>query len=581
MRPADWFFAALLLLVAATLRFTGIDFGQPNPAYNRSLHPRLHPFTPLHPDEFYYVSIPCAMLAKGRRSPDFYENPSFLIYLNYATFGLTGACRDVDTSVREGLSGRSYAPFPLYVIGRVYSALGGLLAVAASYALARHLAGRYAAGTAGLLAAFSMPLVQHAHYSTTSSLAAGFVMLCLLCLVISLKSSIRYFRYLELNHRNTGSAEVSQKKFSLSFYFVAAGIGAGLAAGNRYNAAAVSIAVLVAGLLLLRHPARRTSMIVVAGYLAFPLTFLLTTPGALLDFQQFREQFSSIYARFASSEGLTLRGLFYEYRYILIFGTGIPAAVLILPGFRYLVSRIPPRTLLQTARGSKMLFSEFGAGSLSRLAAAVLFCYLLPYTIFVLNTSLPEIGDQLTVPIIPVWIVLAGAGMAWLISRLPLRRMTGPLIIAAALFQPAVPALQTVVRFTQPDTRELMQAWINATLPQGAPIHLAGSYNVPLDTGDYVLSEDLSCRTSLAKIMNSGVNYIVYSDAAMFFMARDDVRDDLMGPECAAFQQLPRLAWIDRPAMCGDTLMPNNAAYWHNPGLIVYCVQAEECAAGE
>ena len=86
------------------------------------------------------------------------------------------------------------------------------------------------AAVAGLLVAVSMPMVQHSHYATTSSLAAGFALLSIWASLAALRCSQRaaiWPRYLAL-----------------------AGIAAGLSAGNRYNAAAVGIVVFLAGWVL-------------------------------------------------------------------------------------------------------------------------------------------------------------------------------------------------------------------------------------------------------------------------------------------------------------------------------------------
>jgi hypothetical protein len=532
MRPVDWLFVIGLLLFAAALRLTGIAFGQPNPQYNRSLDPLLHEQTVLHPDEYFYVAIPYEMLVRGRKLPHFYENPSFLINLNFVTFALTGSGRDADVARWQGLTNRSFAPFPLYVIGRVYSALGGLLTVAGVYAAAKLLAGKRGAALAGLLTAISMPLVQHAHYSTTSSLATGFSVMCLAACLMCLK-----------------------RPNLPRLLWLTAGICAGLAAGNRYNAAAIAIVVFLTGLVALnRHRTQQTAMLVMMGYLAVPLTFLLTTPGAIFNFDEFWQQFRFIYGRFASSGGV-MSGLFYEYRYILIFGTGVLAVPLILAGL-YALRR--PRW--------------------QALAAGISLIYLLAYSLVVLNTSTPAIGDQLTLPAIPVWIVLAGIGAGWLLNRLPKHRLMLPLLAALVILLPAIPTLQWLHVLRQPDTRQLMQAWIYANIPRGTKIHLGGSYNVALDAADYQVTRDDVYHMTLAQLGNSGVDYVVYSDAVAFASRRNSPAG-LLGLGYYEYGTLAKRAWIERPHLFGETLLPNNSVYWHNPGIYIYCMRAEHCPA--
>ncbi|MBK8024110.1 MAG: hypothetical protein IPK19_22435 [Chloroflexi bacterium] len=144
MKPSERAFLTLLLLFAAALRFSGIAHGQPDPQFAPTTTPLrlIHESTPVQPDEFLYVSLPLRMLVSGQLNSKFFENPSFLINLNFFTDLLTGANvgRSVDTWADWG--DRWIASFDLYVVARAYSALGGLIAVAAVYATARRLGGR-------------------------------------------------------------------------------------------------------------------------------------------------------------------------------------------------------------------------------------------------------------------------------------------------------------------------------------------------------------------------------------------------------------------------------------------------------
>ena len=216
---SEWLVIAILLLFTTGLRFVGINWGEPH-LYTDIYSKQMIPLeTPLHPDEFLFVAKPLEMVVKGRFNPKFFHNPSFLINLNLVTFWITGADKNIAIADREGLSIRQYAPFHLYVIGRFYSALGGLLAVAATYAATRGAGGKFAAFVAGLLIAVSLPMVQHSHYATTSSLAAGFTAMAIWASFVALRGNFKFL--------------------------LIAGIAAGLAAGNRYNAAAVGIVVFM------------------------------------------------------------------------------------------------------------------------------------------------------------------------------------------------------------------------------------------------------------------------------------------------------------------------------------------------
>ncbi len=130
-RGTTLIFAVILLLFAAGLRLTGLNFGQPDPAYFPSYAPRqmVHPQIHIHPDEYEFVAIPLEMVVRDQLDLD-YEYPSFTALSAYLTYRLTDSSAGITPIYRGGVGSRSYAPFPLYVMVRVYSALAGVFTVA-------------------------------------------------------------------------------------------------------------------------------------------------------------------------------------------------------------------------------------------------------------------------------------------------------------------------------------------------------------------------------------------------------------------------------------------------------------------
>lgn len=559
VRP-EWAFVCALLLIAACLRLVGVDHGQPDPQYDPSFAPYglVNPNLPVHPDEFLFVTRPLAMLLTGKLNPKFFHNPSLLINLNFFTYLLTNSGAGLSLAARDPqtVSGRSFAPFPLYVIGRVYSALGGLLAVAAAYALARRMAGRWAAASAGLLTAAALPLVQHAHYTTTSSLAAGFSMVCVSAAFLSLESQGR-------------------KQVVL---FAVAGVGAGLAAGSRYNAAAMSLVVFFCGLLLVyRQRTRRTVLVVLGGWFAFPLVFILTTPWVIADTAFFIEEFRFITAQYTAGEGILFttsgwHGLLLELRYLALFGVGAPAAVAAVFGVGVCLR----------AGGD-----DLARGNANRVIVSVLLFVLIAYALVVLRTPRPGLSDQMLVPILPMTSVLAGIGAAWAIARLPLRRVFAPVLVVALLVLPLVFSLQVVSLLAQRDTRYRMQTWLYSALPQGAQIHLVGPYNIPLDPAVFRVTQSFADQPmpSPDALRARGVQYLVLSDAWYHDVLRSgevipaDFQSVISDYLTALNDDSPRIAWIDRPALIGSDWIMHSASYWHQPGLTLYCLTDAACAA--
>ncbi|MEO8392756.1 MAG: glycosyltransferase family 39 protein [Chloroflexota bacterium] len=539
-------FVTVLLLFAAALRLIGVENGMPDPAAfpTETAHGLIPYSVPIQPDEFLFVARPYHMIVSRQLNPGYFENPSFLINLNFFTFLLSGEGKGVTVAEWKGIDEREQAPFRFYVIGRTYSALIGLLAVAAIYGLGRRVAGRRAALFAGLLVAVAEPLVQHAHYTTSTSIAGGFTAVALWAALVTLYRPRWWL-------------------------FWIAGIAAGLAAGSRYNAAAISIIVFLVGLILLyRHHLLWTRVLI--GWLLVPVTFTLTTPHVIFDPVTVIHDFRYITAQYVSGEGLeftTIYGLFFEYRYLILFGIGIPAALAVLVGL-YAAWRSRGRDLL---RDNSPL-----------LVVLLVAAFVIPYSLVVLRTARPGHSDQLLVPVIAAFALAAGIGAAWIAGR---RRWLVPVVALILIVFPLTLSVQLVRQFTRTDTRYLMQQWVYEHLPRGSHIQLNGSYNVPLDESLYPWTQNFTDdNVSLDQMRAEGVDYVILSDA----LIHDDDRSHEIIPAdylrqmheyLAIFEALPLVAHIDRARLLGDDWMTYTASVWHNPGLSVYCLTPESCAA--
>lgn len=542
MRRAD-FHIVLVLLIAAALRFSGLSFGQPIVDYAPAnvVNDTIHDGTPLHPDEFLFIQRPLRMLLTGDFNPKFFHNPSFLINANFVVFWLTGERQQLTWAERDGVGARSEAPFRLYINGRVFSALGGVLAVAATYGAGRRLAGRDGARVAAWVVALSLPMVQHAHYATTSSLAAGFVALTVWAALASLNRSSWWL-------------------FALS------AVSAGLAAGNRYNAAAVSLVVFFVGWIWLYrdHTLRNVGRVLVA-WLLFPLTFLITTPYVLLDTAFFLDEFRFITNQYIGDEQNALNvspsvGLAYEYGYLALFGLSAVGSVLAVLGVVVGLVRADKRTL-----------------------TLLLMSYVLPYSYVVLRTIRPIGADQMLVPVIPVFALFAGLGFAWLAARVPsLAAFYVALLLGVSL---ALPTLQVVMMFNQADTRYIMQAWVFDNLPRGAHIHLDGPYNVPLDETLYMVSQSYGTGDfiPLEALYAEGVEYVIVSDAWFRHFERtpyvspDEV--ERVRAYVTRYEESGEVLFsVPRPVMFGSDYPMHSASYWHHPALTLYCVTPTACA---
>jgi hypothetical protein len=528
-----------VLLLAATLRFYGLDFGQPPADLIMTDAPpaTLPPDAAVHPDEYLFVQRPLRMLLTGERNPKFFHNPSFLINTNLVVFWLTGEYNAISWDDRAMLSARRQAPFRLFFTGRVFSALGGVLAVAGVYAAGRALAGHVAGTTAAALVAVSLPMVQHAHYATTSSLAAGFVAVCLWATL----ATIRRFH---------------------PILFVLAGVAAGLAAGNRYNAAAISLVVFFAGWVhLYNNRTYRRAGWVLLGWVAFPLTFLFTTPHVIFDTAFVWSEFQFITNRYIGIDIDPLNvspwlGLRYELRYLVTTGLGPVAAMVALVG---IVAGV------RTRQQAIML--------------GLVLTYILPYTYVVLRTIRPLWSDQMLVPFIPAVAVVVGLGAA----RLQ-RWMPTPLIALLVLTPPLILSISAQAAFTSPDTRYQAALWAADHLPDGAQVHLYGPYNVPLDSHRYTVTHTYGTGETLEidALRAQNVDYVIVSDAWFRYFENTPYIDptyaeQMLAPLQAFVTELPMLYHMPRPFVIGTDDPMHTATYWHHPAITIYCLTDHAC----
>ena len=560
MRRIDWMAATMLLLFAAGLRIAGMGYGWLPPAYFPSYAPSgmVHEQLPVNPDSFHNVAIPVEMALKRRLNPEFFNYPSLIINSNFVLYQLTGATDGLSLADRDGHTLRNFAAFPLYVFSRIYSVLGGLLMVACVYASARLIAGRYAAICAGLLTASCFTLVVHAHYVKPSTPATALMTLALWASVAALHS-----------RRRRGRARL----------IALAGIAAGLAASTFYNGAAVALIVLPASLVLLyRHRSRAMLMAALACWLAMPLCFILASPYILRDFAHFWFDVSRIVAQYKTPGQVhdfflvdQWTGLRYLWTYAALFSLGIAAILCMALSVRYAWKQ------WRQTRG-------FHQNSAAPLVALLVFM-LLAYSLVALRTVRPGHSEHQLIQILPFAALLAGLGAGWLVERMPLPpRLLMPGLLLLLIAQPLALSLQAAKMFRQPDTRQIMLTWIHDNIPAGARFFVNGSYNVPLDAAIYPNYQHF---VGYAEDLPAGddFDYMIVSDARAYDIFRSHwiVPPEVIAAQRAYLETLDeryaRLAAIERPAWTGSDAMMNMAAYYHNPGLVLYCLNPDALCA--
>lgn len=241
---------ALALVLAAALRFWGLDYGIPHPT--------------ARPDEERLVGRAQTIFATGNWHPGSFFYPSLPFYIDaaalhgyYGAGKLLGRYQEPRDFLLDIAVGR---PGLHYLISRAASAAFGAATVLAAYALSL---AAYRRKDAAILAALALAVapvhVRDSHFATVDVIAAFFVTASLAFACRALESA-------------------TARDFAL------AGLFAGLAASSKYNMGLVVVPIAVAAFYRGREAPPRLAL---AGGAAFA-AFALTSPYVLLRFSAFR-----------------------------------------------------------------------------------------------------------------------------------------------------------------------------------------------------------------------------------------------------------------------------------------------------
>jgi hypothetical protein len=520
----------VLLICSAALYFAGLDYGYPVPEYSPSTVQKawLNGDTVFHPDAFAYVGIGYRMLVKHQLFPGYYHNPSVNIYSDIALFLVSGA---LNLPHHPEYGDREIAPFSLYVMGEILSALYSLLSIALAYAAGKVALNWRAGMVAATLVALSPLSVQHAHYATPNAETIVFATAALLMAFVILKYPTR-------------------------LTYILGGLMVGFTISARYNAGVIGLVVGLAMLTAWQQHGRWQW--VALGVLAIPFAFVLGTPGAIGQFKQFISDFFGIltwYRTQGGGPGWTvanpLTGEYVHWSYTILIAVGPVATFFAVIGE------------LRLIKDRRWWF------------AGVMALYLLIYSVIALPGK--RVNANLLLPLIAPMGILAGYGVVWVWERLKRRYWIA--LLSLLLFWPALLSVWVAHLISIPDTRMLAQAWIYQHIPKGTAIHLLGSYNVPLDPMDYAVQQTYSFEQQPGdQLVPTDSPIIVYSDATSWVVLRDpsltenpqDVLSihqtaDILSKDWKEIARFPRQYW---PA---QALPPDDMSYWHQMEITIYC----------
>ena len=407
----------LILLLALALRLWGVAFGLPYV---------------IQPDEPSVELRVLHMWLAGDPNPHYYVYPS-LYYDVQALWALV-----VGHAVglfQPDVLRHPYLHLPVYYLaGRVLTALCGTITVYVVFLIGRTFSVRL-----GLIAAFFLAVaaqhIQQSHYITVDAPTALF-------------TALAAFFALRLL-RGGGPRDV-----------VWGGVAAGLAAGTKYNAG-LALALPVVAVLLSRQSWRWRIGACAVAAVACAVTFVVTTPFALLDPPPFLNSLRVV-ARHYGGGHPGAEGNDNAIWYLLyLWNTGLQA----------------PLTLLALLGVAAVVLRNRRAG-LTLLAFAV------PYYALLCSTFVRF--DRNLLPLLPFLAVLAAATTETLIPPLAvaLRNRTAALalLLGVAAAPSAYAASTADFALTHPFSEQIAAAWVNANLPPGAALATENWEGLSLDS---------------------------------------------------------------------------------------------------
>jgi hypothetical protein len=416
----------LILGVAAALRLYGLGFGLP--------------YTQARPDETIIIDVARRFLS-GVPSPRFFDYPTFYMFIEtlvYGAYALLGLALGWFTSF--GDFERSWPTHwaPFFLMARGISVVSGVVSVWLVGRIARHLAGDVAALAASALLAVAFLHVRDSHYGTTD---VTMIMLALASIHALLQAD---------DHTPGADAR--------------AGLWAGLSAATKYNGILVAVALPFS---LLRDAAQPGRIPATTGRVwrygvAGALAFMAAAPFVFLQYPKFLEAMALLQSSMstgmgglaASGIGNVDNGWMYHLTTSLRWGVGEPLLMAGLGGLTGLVITSPRRGALVAA---------------------------LPVAMFVVAGASRNVFVRYMLPVVPFLCIGAG----WLVAQVAVRvsarvgRPWATAVTVALVVGLAAPTALSSVAFVRilarEDTRVTLAHWMDASLPSGTSVLLAGS----------------------------------------------------------------------------------------------------------
>ncbi len=416
-RPRDRAFLALVLVIAAGVRYWGLGFGLPN--------------TNCRPDE-WIVIIHAIGMGTGDLNPHFFLYPSLYIYLlfaAYAAFYGAGRVTGRFSGVADFITSFVADPSPFVLIDRAITAIFGVMTVLITYYVAAAFFNRRTARLASLFLALAYLPVRDSHFGVTDVPAAFFVMAATFWLGRALRDD-----------RPGG--------------YALAGIFSGLAASTKYLGVIMIVPAALARLLGGGRRPRIAELfdrrLILFGVLLIAV-FFIGTPFSLLDHRAFLADFMFEMGKVVKEHSLSWwdRGWFHHLSFNLYHGLG-------------------PPMLLAAAAGAVI----FGRRDWKK--TAVFFAFPLAY--YLSAGKGYRVYARYMEPVVPFLCIAAAVGGEAVIEAVSKKAPLIPRAVTAAGVGLAIlsSSLVSIYHFdtliARRDNRLLVKDWVLAHVPPGSAV---------------------------------------------------------------------------------------------------------------
>ncbi len=423
-------------------------------------------------DEGTYYHHATEILAGRFFSPTFVY-PHLLYYLDALALGLASLFPRAVAALAAGLFGVEEPLAVSWLLLRGVVAVLSALTTVPAFFLGRRLGGTTAGVLAALLVIFSPVFNEGSHLNTCDVPSAFFATVCL-AFVARLIDEERWQDY------------------------VRAGLAAGLAAGSKYPAGLVAVAI-VAAWLRWRIARRNVSPGLVIAGLAALAAFVATTPSLL------------VFPDLAFFGG---RGIFFGVRQ---YGEGGWIGVMPRSNALYYGQ------LLAESCGWPAVLLGLGGLFLLKPPERTRFLWLLPFPVLYLALigSMNMVVRRNLYPAIPILAVFLGAGVAAALVRVPsflprplLRTAVTALLVVLAVGVAVARTMEQGISLSRPSTRDEAREWIRGNLPHGVRI-VKESYTPSFRPEEFaVLQSRFAGRFTAAQIRDPQNDYLLLASAA-------------------------------------------------------------------